>query len=778
MKKALILLFFLVIAAVTLTSTSLAEQPALVVHNGSTSALATGALETAGYRAQSMVLTQLSDWLLHYGVLVFLGCSATAVALGALYGDWDRAVYLLIGPAIFLFLVKTTASGIGYEWRYPNSIDVPLPEEVEPFTVSWVFDGYNRFISSVSRQLITVLMSDSSIGIMKNFMTREQIMTDLFSNRQTSGAFVVFAQEGLAQCSQEMNAARVVALGERDPWFRGTTEYLDAKRVFRDGFEQKLFTKHIGQPAARDFVSNLLLSVRSRGVSGSAVKQCALDSLARLETNVAASGGDTAVATAQLLESGASCEEIWCWMALGAEEIATVELERTQARYGLDRETFERMKKDIALKLAAPKPVLDANGKPFNDVTRVQPDPSIIPVIVGGYILKDLMGASVQSTALSQFADHADIKVEHFNFDQEYDIGKGEEVIRHYTQYQYAEGRKFELYTFAMMIPYMQGVILYGLGLMFPFFALAAIVPGRTKTLFIWAMLWAWAKSWDVGWALITLIEQFLWNLMPASAWYDPLKDPNNSPITVFQAMAQGDPAYSLATYYGIIAVLTTSVPMFTAQIFLGAHAGLVSPLLKGISSIVSQAGGAIQMWTSSYQQHNLDGMRENFVTNFAKDRMAAGALGSERMRAVKDQVKWLRGKADELEKLGNQNVNLRAFLGLSTLAPDVAVADKVVAGDGALQLRRLANSAEAELVRINGAFQFYNAGKTAQYAFYELVRAGISRRGEYWNIPEAPSTAMKQLEQISFTIANIGVVATNRIETAGTVTPYLQVKP
>lgn len=68
-----------------------------------------------------------------------------------------------------------------------------------------------------------------------------------------------------------------------------------------------------------------------------------------------------------------------------------------------------------------------------------------------------------------------------------------------------------ELYSWAMMIPHIQGLLLYFLAAAYPFACVMVVVPGWHKTIFTWIAFYAWAKLWDVGFALVTVFERSLW---------------------------------------------------------------------------------------------------------------------------------------------------------------------------------------------------------------------------------------------------------------------------
>jgi len=75
-----------------------------------------------------------------------------------------------------------------------------------------------------------------------------------------------------------------------------------------------------------------------------------------------------------------------------------------------------------------------------------------------------------------------------------------------------------ELYEWARMVPYMQGVLLYYLALAYPFACMMMVVPGWHKMLFTWMSFWAWAKLWDLGFAVVMMAERSIWAMLGNSA--------------------------------------------------------------------------------------------------------------------------------------------------------------------------------------------------------------------------------------------------------------------
>lgn len=91
------------------------------------------------------------------------------------------------------------------------------------------------------------------------------------------------------------------------------------------------------------------------------------------------------------------------------------------------------------------------------------------------------------------------------------------ETVGYVEAYQKTVGAKSkfgEVYSWAMLMPKLQGIVLYFLAMAYPFCAMLVLIPGWHKILFTWASFWAWVKIWDIGFALVFVIERSMWALI------------------------------------------------------------------------------------------------------------------------------------------------------------------------------------------------------------------------------------------------------------------------
>ena len=88
------------------------------------------------------------------------------------------------------------------------------------------------------------------------------------------------------------------------------------------------------------------------------------------------------------------------------------------------------------------------------------------------------------------------------------------------------------------------------------------VIPGRAGAMFTWMGLWAWVKLWDLGFAVVMMLDDILYTMMPRA--------PNLSgneimdPGAAWQRVMSVDPNYAAATYYNIIATCLFAVPLAT----------------------------------------------------------------------------------------------------------------------------------------------------------------------------------------------------------------------
>jgi hypothetical protein len=248
-----------------------------------------------------------------------------------------------------------------------------------------------------------------------------------------------------------------------------------------------------------------------------------------------------------------------------------------------------------------------------------------------------------------------------------------------------AKSKFSELYTWSLLLPYIQGTLLYFLAVAYPFACVLVVVPGWHKAVFTWMSFWAWAKMWDLGFAIVKALERSIWamtsqggnvkflsdrivrvdELVGEADWVACSGDAL-CPIPIFSLngpsgavnfdnqtiafQASVNEAWQLfdqsllmskalnldlanSYYIYIMAALYMAIPAVTGQLVLGARSGASSMVNSMIGGVASDAGRAA---SSGYQGDLSMKLRSNAATigqsseakAMAKQGFAAQALG------------------------------------------------------------------------------------------------------------------------------------------------------
>ena len=167
-------------------------------------------------------------------------------------------------------------------------------------------------------------------------------------------------------------------------------------------------------------------------------------------------------------------------------------------------------------------------------------------------------------------------------------------AFKYQQKYQTAE-LKQTIFSWAMHVPYFQGVMLYLLAVAYPFLALVLVIPGRAQAFLNVPLAWFWIKSWDVGFALVMVAEKVLWNLFPtierdvgASVTNEFIEAPLPD---IFKEALRVDPSYDIHAYFFFISMGLLSVPALTGYAALKAKRSILSSFTDGPKQVAKQSG-------------------------------------------------------------------------------------------------------------------------------------------------------------------------------------------
>ena len=246
-----------------------------------------------------------------------------------------------------------------------------------------------------------------------------------------------------------------------------------------------------------------------------------------------------------------------------------------------------------------------------------------VKVLIFTYLVRnELMFAPQISEATQRFAPSEQVK----------------SYSESYVRDQGSKAKAGELYNWAVLMPYAQGVITYLVLIGYPFAALLMIIPGYWKAFYTWITFFAWVKLWDVGFALVHTLERSVWGMLgnhgnmarvanmaidissdgarinvacagSGASGSDLSKLCAVPDVTNVGSMNQGHAALWLdkalimsgaadldltnGYYIYIMAALYFAVPAVTGQLVLGAKAGMASLATQAIGQNAQEAGGA-----------------------------------------------------------------------------------------------------------------------------------------------------------------------------------------
>lgn len=620
-------------------------------------------LEQVGYHAQSQVLTQLRDQIEWAAALIYLCIVFSAIMTVALLGNYKSALWILVGPPMFIYMSgiemggqKNTTKGASVEWRFgafkdpaarDDKVKTLKDSEFDPrkeAEVSFVFHKYNEMISEMFQYLITLITSNDTKSQMM-FMARTQMMEELFDQQGAVPGLVALGQYFMLNCNREIAYASYVAQGLRDPGKKRDPHWQVAKDRYCKMFTEK---KEFEPGPWQNYLFSLD-KYKGRYIDKS--------------DNQGAQGKQ---------ESGfISCQEMWEGMMDGARRGVLGRMEEAQYTAILPQawavsgaKTYNDVLAHVREKLTKADSRTDEEDQKTEKIDCInatasdfESDADVLANLFGAYLIKKFVVTSPFASMISRVSDR-----DHgVSSEQTLPLGSEpqakEASFRRQGAHQYSETRKYEAIALINILPFLQGTILYVLAVLYPFFCLMLILPGQAGAFLTWMALWAWAKSWDVGWAFVMVADEILWELMPKDSFIDAEKSiEGNNAISMLEIVFRGDHSYNTATYWLLLSGMVGGVPVITANMILGAKKAVSGVLLSSFTSLADPFSSGAADWVSGAQGNMHTVNRGNaYGQNVVQTSMGEMANGIQQQGELnKGNVK---GSADELANVG-QTVN------------------------------------------------------------------------------------------------------------------------
>jgi len=608
---------------------------------GSSASLITTVFETLGYAYQSYILNTLSNAIAGpVATLVFIGMAMAAAIIFLTTGRGVKPlIWSLAGPCILWAVLFQRTETTGPTWKFGRSdrnqaqvtyevrksleqrAQQPTGPNGQVIAVSSLFANYNRIVSSLTSEIVNVF-SRARGKIDARFILRTELAANLRGSQVAEPRLQAFIQQPfLRGCGAMIRAAREVPPGA----VRGlgpdrTTSPLGQ---FESGLDQQVKLRLADAQGATINIREQLEQSRVflQQLKGTypqhfnnALSQTPEQFGAYLATNfqplteLAARTDATSEAD---VPDVLTCQQVWNLVHLGIIHYASSEnakyQELSRALMGND----SALLKDLTLI----KPT-DGYLNPDATLGRRAEFLYLFNRVLASYMLRNELSRASPAGFISEYTKKG-FEFTSLTAPGENDMSAVERGRNEINEVSERTG----LFTILASLPYYQGLLLYILSALFPFFAVMILIPGKIKGFFLWFFLWFWAKSWDIGFAAAMLFDDTLFSIFSA-AKASPEEmfklGLDASVSSVLWSMHELDPAFSLGAYYTLMSAILAAVPVVSSLLILGALKGGANLIADGAANLTGLLKGGAD---ANFSQRFTEDIRKNI--SLGKMRMA-----------------------------------------------------------------------------------------------------------------------------------------------------------
>ena len=699
----------------------------------SAATLVAAVLEHQGYLLQARFLDTFQDFFRDAGGLVYLIAAVGAVTSLLMFGSFRAPRYLLIGPALFWFLIGPRAENVdGVVWKLGAGEERGLKGEAGaarttrqqildklnhsgegPGSSPEVAQGFWLFarpINEFTNEMVDFLLKDedrSDLLVASKVYGLELISTSLPNDvdyiQRVEGGF-------MKGCQSLMSAAHSAAA------------VIIKQNAGDGGIPQQEFEK---------ILNHHTLQLQKYGELTISSKHTGFDALIEAQTE-GGGGSETAKAIKDRGdESKLTCaeawtliaEETWHRAALGQDRIlrvATLGLRvpaldeyackaltaKAVAQTGDQGIDFGDCNMQPAIALALLNKRLTQTSvynrvasRHWNDTQHRNPTSHVLltsggqgsafePIKRAGQVLMRTFTDGVNRVASSVGLTRSEtvngrtqrtvLWAPVMELNQNYGMNDAMWVAT--RQHEIVKLRQ-QLFSYALNLPYYQGILLYFLAAVYPFFALLVLLPGKAIQFMNIPMAWLWVKSWDIGFAAMIILDKVMYNLLPSRQVNETLRtgpwtDLTQLPLILSEAY-NFDPMGSIHSYYSIMSFVWFSIPIITGYVTLRSRRGVLSAFSDAAANLAKESGEAAASGFSIAAQDKRTQMlkeMQGFATKLPT--MGSNGVGSGMPGAVGKMMATIAAGAKATSGMTMQDVgNLRNgdLKQLATLGGQVA---------------------------------------------------------------------------------------------------------
>lgn len=645
-------------------------------------------METAGYVVHARILDDFQGLLTNTGALFYAVAGVGAIISVALFGSYRMAQYLLLGPALFYFLVQSRAEIDPALWKLGGGDGKLVSdafagqmEEYKPLTrpkVSQFFYWYTTIISNlvnhISDQIVKIESEEQLL-----FIGRSQIYDLVINARpQKAQLYEVLSGTLLSDCEEMMRYA--VALSS--PTFSPAVELAMTSRLNGTTVpeERKLIEADILRVNETRKALNKGYCVAAGLHWNETTAKCEGEGQEEEETGVQLVAANTAIKDfiRRELQGGSPAhqyDKLYTKQNLTGESFIQQELPNLMLRctdvYTVARDAIMR---DAAwflekVETAHFKPELQEDGtledttaneqllcktiaeKLYRDYKSQNAGECSLVEAAGTYMMRSMISDLTYSEVARQhknrmeiwkganesvFTDKASLsdnpedrfvkiplgaplqfRIENGRLEARDMLaeandkdGTVEEQWRPFTKIEiggmmetsYTMQQRYQtrgllqgIFSYAVNLPYWQGVLLYLLAVGYPFLTVLVLLPNRATAFLYLPLGWLWVKSWDIGFAVVMILDKTLWNMLPQTdleydpAAFDPTNPVKNLP-DVLSSVLEVDPSYDIHIHYNFVSMALFSVPAITGYAIMKGKSSILSSFTDGPKGVANDA--------------------------------------------------------------------------------------------------------------------------------------------------------------------------------------------